>query len=76
MLVPMEDPGRIQARIVYQGPVVAPVEEGVKVGVLRVSVGDTLSQETPLYTAEAVGVGSLHQRAIDAVGELLVGWLR
>lgn len=76
MLVPVEDPGRVAARIVYQGPVVAPVKEGTQVGVLRVSVGDTLSQETPVYAAESVGAGSLQQRAIDAVGELLVGWLR
>ena len=39
-------------------------------------IGDTLSQETPLYAAEAVQLGALHQRALDAVGELLVGWLR
>ncbi len=76
MLVPVEDPGRVQARIVYHGPVVAPVEEGARIGVLRVSMGDSLSQETPLYAAESVGIGSLHQRAADAIGELLVGWLR
>jgi D-alanyl-D-alanine carboxypeptidase (penicillin-binding protein 5/6) len=55
---------------------VAPVEEGVAVGSLKVWIGDTLSQETPLFTAEAVGVGALHQRAFDAVAELLTGWLR
>lgn len=76
MLVPVEDPGRLQARIIYQGPVIAPVEEGSPIGVLRVSIGDTLSQETPLYAAESIGVGTLQQRAMDAVGELLVGWLR
>ena len=35
-----------------------------------------LSQETPLYAAESVGTGQIHQRALDAVQELLVGWLR
>ena len=54
----------------------APVEEGTPVGTLRVWIGDTLSQETPLFAAESVGVGTLHQRALDAVKELLVGWLR
>ena len=64
------------ARIVYEGPVVAPVEEGTPVGSLKVWIGDTLSQETPLFAAENVGVGALHQRAIDAVEELLIGWMR
>lgn len=76
IFVPITNRDRLIARIVYEGPVVAPVEEGVRVGALKVWIGDTLSQETPLYTAEAVGLGTLHQRALDAVGELMVGWLR
>lgn len=76
IFVPITNRDRLIARIVYEGPVVAPVEEGVRVGALKVWIGDTLSQETPLYTAEAVGLGALHQRALDAVGELMVGWLR
>ena len=45
------------------------------VGALKVWDGDRLIQETPLYTAEAVGRGPLHSRALDALGELLFGWL-
>lgn len=76
IFVPITNRDRMIARIVYEGPVVAPVEEGVRVGALKVWIGDTLSQETPLYTAEAVRLGALHQRALDAIGELMVGWLR
>ena len=76
IFVPITNRDRLVARIVYEGPVVAPVAEGVRVGSLKVWIGDTLSQETPLYTAEEVGLGSLHERALDAVGELMVGWLR
>lgn len=76
IFVPITNRDRLIARIVYDGPVVAPVEEGTRVGSLRVWIGDTLSQETPLFAAEDVELGSLHQRAWDAVGELLVGWLR
>lgn len=76
IFLPITNSNRLVARIVYEGPVVAPVEEGVRVGALKVWIGDTLSQETPLYTAEEVGLGSLHQRALDAVGELMIGWLR
>jgi serine-type D-Ala-D-Ala carboxypeptidase (penicillin-binding protein 5/6) len=76
ILVPTMSRDRMSARIVYRGPVDAPVEEGDRIGALRVWIGDTLSQETPLYAAESVGTGQLHQRALDAVQELLVGWLR
>jgi D-alanyl-D-alanine carboxypeptidase (penicillin-binding protein 5/6) len=76
MLVPIANRDKVIARIVYEGPVEAPVEAGTPVGTLKVWVGDLLTQETPLYTAESVGVGSLHQRAFDAIEELAIGWLR
>jgi D-alanyl-D-alanine carboxypeptidase (penicillin-binding protein 5/6) len=76
IFVPVANRDRLVARIVYQGPLVAPVEEGTPVGALKVWIGDTMSQETPLYAAESVGQGPLHRRALDAVEELLIGWLR
>jgi D-alanyl-D-alanine carboxypeptidase (penicillin-binding protein 5/6) len=76
VLLPIANRDKLTAKIVYQGPVSAPVEEGQPVGVLRVWIGDTLSQETPLFAAEPVGVGTLPQRALDAAKELAVGWLR
>lgn len=76
IFVPITNRDRLVARIVYMGPVEAPVEEGVEIGALKVWIGDTLSQEAPLYAAESIGVGSLHQRALDAIEELLIGWLR
>jgi D-alanyl-D-alanine carboxypeptidase (penicillin-binding protein 5/6) len=76
IFLPIANRDKLTARIVYDGPVAAPVEEGQPVGALRVWIGDTLSQETPLFAAESVGVGSLPQRALDAARELAVGWLR
>nr|WP_170125010.1 D-alanyl-D-alanine carboxypeptidase family protein [Pseudaminobacter salicylatoxidans] len=76
ILVPITNRDRLTARVVYDGPIMAPVEEGTQIGTLRVMIGDTLSQETPLYAAASIGKGTLHQRALDAVGELLVGWMR
>ncbi len=76
ILVPIANRDKIIARIVYEGPLSAPVEPGTQVGSLKIWIGDSLSQETPLYTAEPVGVGSLHRRALDAVAELMIGWLR
>ena len=73
---PVDSTDRLSARIVYQGPLVAPVAEGARVGSLRVWIGDTMSQETPLFAAESVEPGKLPERALDALGELLIGWLR
>jgi D-alanyl-D-alanine carboxypeptidase (penicillin-binding protein 5/6) len=76
MLVPIANRDKVIARIVYEGPVEAPIEAGAPVGKLKIWVGDLLTQETPLYAAESVGVGSLHRRALDAIEELAIGWLR
>jgi D-alanyl-D-alanine carboxypeptidase (penicillin-binding protein 5/6) len=75
VLVPRDAGDALRARVVYEGPLVAPVEAGQRVGALKIWNGDRLIQETPLYTAEAVGRGPLHSRALDALGELLFGWL-
>ena len=76
IFLPLTNTERLVARIVYIGPLVAPVAEGTPVGMLRIWIGDEMSQETPLYAAETVELGTLPQRAFGAVGELLVGWLR
>jgi D-alanyl-D-alanine carboxypeptidase (penicillin-binding protein 5/6) len=76
IFIPLTNTDRLVARIVYRGPLTAPVKEGTPVGVLKVWIGDQMSQETPLYAAETVGLGTLQQRALDAMGELMVGWLR
>ncbi|AGB46487.1 D-alanyl-D-alanine carboxypeptidase [Mesorhizobium sp. CO1-1-7] len=76
IFLPITNRDKLTARIIYTGPVAAPVEEGQPVGALRVWIGDTLSQETPLFAAESISVGTLPQRALDAVKELAIGWLR
>ena len=70
------DTERLVARIFYIGPLDAPVAEGTQVGMLRIWIGDEMSLETPLYAAETVEFGTLPQRAVAAVGELMFGWLR
>jgi D-alanyl-D-alanine carboxypeptidase (penicillin-binding protein 5/6) len=76
ILIPVDNRDRITARIVYDGPISAPIREGAPVGTLRVWIGETMTQETPLVSAETVGAGTLTQRAADAVVELLTGWIR
>ena len=71
--MPIGNRDKLRARISYQGPLVPPIEKGQKIATLKVWIGDTLSQETPLYAAESIERGTLVQRARDAVMELLLG---
>ncbi|WP_431203275.1 D-alanyl-D-alanine carboxypeptidase family protein [Bradyrhizobium betae] len=67
---------KLIARVVYSGPVRAPVEAGQKVGVVRVWRSGNIAVETPVYAAEAVGTGSTMRRAIDGASELVIGMFR
>ena len=71
-----DDKEHVAAKLVYDGPLPAPVAAGTPVGALNIYVGDKLVQETPLVAAADVEQGSLTQRAKNAVKELAVGWLR
>lgn len=76
VFVPIAGTDRLKARIVYTGPLAAPVKKGQPVGTLKLWIDDTLSAETALFAAEDVAVGSLQSRALDALRELLIGWMR
>jgi serine-type D-Ala-D-Ala carboxypeptidase (penicillin-binding protein 5/6) len=67
---------KLIARVVYNGPVRAPVEAGQKVGVVRVWRGANIAVETPVYAAESIGTGSTMRRALDGVSELVIGVFR
>jgi D-alanyl-D-alanine carboxypeptidase (penicillin-binding protein 5/6) len=67
---------KLIARVVYSGPVRAPIEAGQPVGIVRVWRGANVAVETPVYAAEAVGMGSTVRRAIDGASELVVGLFR
>ena len=76
LMVPRGSREKIIARVVYTGPVRAPVQEGQKIGVLKVWRNDFLALEVPLQAAASVGTGSMSQRAFDAAGELVIGLFR
>ncbi|WP_249781025.1 D-alanyl-D-alanine carboxypeptidase family protein [Bradyrhizobium sp. dw_78] len=67
---------KLIARIVYNGPVRAPIEPGQPVGVVRVWRNGNIAVETPVYAAESIGRGSMMRRAMDGVGELVIGAFR
>jgi D-alanyl-D-alanine carboxypeptidase (penicillin-binding protein 5/6) len=76
LLVPRGSNDRIMARIVYSGPVRAPVEKGQPIGTLKVWRSDNLVLEVPLQAAESVEQGGLTRRAFDAASELVIGLFR
>lgn len=63
----------ISAKIVYDGPLRAPVREGDQVAILRVSADNQGDTDIPLYAAEGVDEGGNVRKAIDAIGSLITG---
>ena len=76
VLVPRGDGERVTARIVYTGPLKAPVQKGAEVARLQVSRGDMQALDMPLYANEDVQQGTLSQRALDGLLEFSTGWVR
>jgi len=67
---------KLIARVVYTGPVRAPIESGQPVGVVKVWRGANIAVEAPVFAAESVARGSTMRRAIDGVSELVIGAIR
>ena len=76
VMMPRDSNERLNARIVYTGPVPAPVSKGQTIGKLKVWRGENLALEVPLAAAEDVGKGSMSQRAMDGATELMIGLFR
>ena len=76
VMVPRDNSEPLRARIVYDGPIPAPIAKGQPLATLKVWRGDNLALETPLRAAEDVGKGSMAQRAMDGATELIIGVLR
>lgn len=66
ILAPRNAPERFTGRIVYEGPLIAPVEAGREVARLKIFRGPEEVLDLPLKTASAVAQGSLPHRAMDA----------
>lgn len=73
--VPVNNPERLQARIVYRWPLNPPVAANTEIATLNVFSGERPLVSLPLKSAAAVEVGTLRQRAWDAVIELLFFWI-
>ncbi|WP_445500804.1 D-alanyl-D-alanine carboxypeptidase family protein [Microvirga sp. G4-2] len=76
VLVPRGDGERVTARIIYTGPLKAPIQKGAEVARLQVNRGEMQALEMPLYANEDIQEGSLSQRALDGLLEFSTGWVR
>jgi D-alanyl-D-alanine carboxypeptidase (penicillin-binding protein 5/6) len=76
VMVPKNGNEKLIARIIYNGPVRAPIQPGQPVGVVRVWRGANVAMEAPVYAAESVATGSTLRRAIDGASELVIGMFR
>ncbi|MGB6324457.1 MAG: D-alanyl-D-alanine carboxypeptidase family protein [Methylocella sp.] len=66
ILVSRTATGKFTGRIVYTGPLIAPVEAGREVARLKIFRGTEQILDLPLKTATAVEPGGLPRRAMDA----------
>ncbi|WP_438748489.1 D-alanyl-D-alanine carboxypeptidase family protein [Pararhizobium sp. O133] len=75
VLVPVNNPERLSAKVMYRWPLPMPVEAGKTAGSLKIWSGQRLLREVPVETAQSVQQGTLTSRALDALQELLFFWL-
>jgi serine-type D-Ala-D-Ala carboxypeptidase (penicillin-binding protein 5/6) len=76
VLMPRGSGDRLTARVIYTGPLKAPIQKGAEVARLQVTRGDVQALDTPLYAGEDVGVGTMSQRAWDGLLEFGTGLVR
>src|SRR6201999_2589417 len=55
VMVSKQGNDKLIARVVYSGPVRAPVAAGQQIGVVRVWRGGNVAMEQPVYAAESIG---------------------
>ncbi|MEO9774762.1 D-alanyl-D-alanine carboxypeptidase family protein [Roseibium sp.] len=62
-------------RVVYQGPLNAPLQKGARAGEVRVIGKDGIVYRAPLMVGADIAEGTLFGRAVDGLQELLFGWI-
>ncbi|CUW44469.1 D-alanyl-D-alanine carboxypeptidase [Brucella vulpis] len=76
LLLPKEAREKLKARIIYEGPLQAPIAAGTEVGRLQFELNGSVLQQVPVFAAQSVAQDSLPQRALGSVVEFSTGWLR
>lgn len=73
LLVDSSGTEKLSARLLYDGPLAAPIHRNDTIGQLQILREGQVSLEIPLYAVADVPVGSLPQRAFGAIYELGIG---
>ncbi|WP_208982113.1 D-alanyl-D-alanine carboxypeptidase family protein [Pseudovibrio sp. JE062] len=68
-LINPNEKDKYKLRVVYNGPIPAPIEKGMEVGELQVLSKNDVIYRATLVTGEDVAIGDLQGRAWDALGE-------
>jgi D-alanyl-D-alanine carboxypeptidase (penicillin-binding protein 5/6) len=76
VLMPRGSSEKLTARVVYTGPLRAPVQKGAQVARLQVMRGETQALDIPLYAGADARTGTLSQRALDGLLEFGSGLFR
>ncbi|MGE4373994.1 MAG: D-alanyl-D-alanine carboxypeptidase family protein [Xanthobacter sp.] len=71
VLAARNGPNDISARVIYEGPLSAPVRKGQQVARLEIRRAGNKVQDVPLYTDGDIPMGSLWQRAMDGAWALV-----
>lgn len=66
---------KLRGSIVYQGPVIAPVRQGDRIGELRVTAENGITTSAPLYASESIERAGLIRQGFDSALSLAFGWL-
>jgi len=75
MLVPVINAGKIDAELVYSGPLAAPITEGQTVGELVISLTDLPEMRVPLVAQSAVAEGGFETR-LRVAADVVMGKIR
>jgi len=76
VFLPRGSSDRLQGKIVFDGPMAAPIKKGTVVARLKLTRGQALALDIPLEAKEDVAVGSLPRRSFDAGMEFIGQMLR
>ena len=72
-LLPHGGTDKLSGKIIYDGPISAPVAAGTSLGRLVIRRGQAVILEQPLETTEAIAQGALWRRTFDAIYESVAG---
>ncbi|EAU42523.1 D-alanyl-D-alanine carboxypeptidase 1, S11 family protein [Fulvimarina pelagi HTCC2506] len=76
ILLPEEALEEVSARLRFEGPVIAPVEPGDRIGLVDIQVSGETVYSQAIFAAAPAPVGSFAERASGALSELAFGWTR